>query len=79
MGTLACIKIILYSGVIPCISIQIFLGKLRKENQKGNLVAILFITNTFDRLLLIKNNKTTTQLSFIRDGLCSVFRGAYLI
>lgn len=52
-----------------------FLGKFRKENQKNNLVAILFITNEFDRLFFIIEKPA--QLLFIRDGLCSIFRSAY--
>lgn len=57
MGALAHVKTMLNSEVIPYISIQIFLGKFRKENQKNNLVAILFITNKFDSLLLIKKQQ----------------------
>lgn len=79
MGT-SRIKTRLCSEVTSCVSIQIFLGKFRKENRKSNLVAIFFLKYKFDSLLFIKNNNTTTtQLHFVRNGLCSVFRGAYSI
>lgn len=48
------IKTLLNSEMIRYVSIQIFLDRLRKENQKNNLVAILFIKNKFYSLFFIK-------------------------
>lgn len=60
MGTLAQIKTLLNGEIIPCISLQIFLRTFGKENRKNNLVAILFITNTFDSLFFIKKQQQNT-------------------
>lgn len=50
------ITTLLNNEAIQYISIQIFLGKLRKENQKNNLVAILLQINFIASFSLKKSN-----------------------
>lgn len=64
MRTLAQIKTLKNGEIIPCIPLQISLHTFGKENRKNNLVAILFITNTFGTLFFIKKQQqNTTQPS----------------